>query len=167
MITIEKKVFDDKKQQYEFINRGIKALLKDETDWLANLSNVTAFLNEVLSDINWVGFYLFREDQLILGPFQGKPACTRIVLGEGVCGTAAKKKQPILVEDVHRFPGHIACDLASRSELVVPFMKGETLLGVIDIDSPFLSRFDEEDKVGIVQMAEIIGEHLQISLDKK
>ena len=167
MITIEKKVFDDKKQQYEFINRGIKALLKDETDWLANLSNVTAFLNEVLSDINWVGFYLFREDQLILGPFQGKPACTRIVLGEGVCGTAAKKKQPILVEYVHRFPGHFACDLASRSELVVPFMKGETLLGVIDIDSPFLSRFDEEDKVGIVQMAEIIGEHLQISLDKK
>lgn len=134
---------------YKLLQSQLLALLEDETDPLANASNFVALLNTALDDINWLGIYVLRGEELVLGPFQGLPACVRIPLGQGVCGTAAAKLETIRVEDVHEFPGHIACDAASRSELVVPLIIGGQLVGVLDIDSPSLDRFSAEDQSGV------------------
>ena len=136
-------------KQYELLSKQVEALLDGETDLIANLSNASAILNQFLDNINWVGFYLMKEDELVLGPFQGLPACVRITVGRGVCGTAVAKKETILVEDVHAFPGHIACDAASNSEIVIPLIKNDEVIGVLDIDSPLKSRFTLEDKQGL------------------
>ena len=125
----------------------IKALCENETDLIANLSNISACLNMNLDQINWVGFYLMKDDQLVLGPFQGKPACVRIPVGKGVCGTCVQEKKVQRVPDVHKFPGHIACDGASNSEIVLPIFKNDEVIGVLDIDSPVFNRFSEEDEM--------------------
>jgi len=137
----------NREQQYELVVKQLKALLEGESNTIANLSNAAALLNQFLGRVNWVGFYLTEGTELVLGPFQGLPACVRIPFGRGVCGTSAKNKETVLVEDVHQFPGHIACDAASQSEIVVPLVKEDgTLLGVLDIDSPEKARFDETDR---------------------
>ncbi len=142
---------------YEQLNHKLSALIEDETDWLANLSNATALLFMELDDINWAGFYLLRDNQLVLGPFQGKPACVRISIEKGVCGTAFAKKQTIVVPDVHQFPGHIVCDSASCSEIVVPLIAMEQkILGVLDIDSPSYNRFGDGDCLGLEQFVQIL-----------
>ncbi|OPA76133.1 GAF domain-containing protein [Paenibacillus selenitireducens] len=147
---------------YPMAIRQLTALLEDESNTIANLSNASALLNEYMGDINWVGFYLYEEetDQLVLGPFQGLPACVRIPLGRGVCGTAAAERRTVLVEDVHQFPGHIACDAASRSEIVIPLIQGDRLLGVLDIDSPLERRFNEVDRQYLEQFAAELLRHL-------
>lgn len=127
-------------------------LFDQETDLIANSANLSALLFYSLPEINWSGFYFLKETQLVLGPFQGKPACVRIALGRGVCGTAAQRKEGIVVPDVHQFPGHIACDHASRSEIVLPLLQEDILLGVLDIDSPILNRFDNEDQKGLEKL---------------
>jgi GAF domain-containing protein len=124
-------------------------LIAGERDWIANLANSAALLYHSLPDLNWAGFYLLKEGELVVGPFQGKPACVRIALGKGVCGTAAERRTTQLVRDVHEFPGHIACDAASNSEIVVPMIRNGELLGVLDLDSPKLARFDEQDREGL------------------
>jgi L-methionine (R)-S-oxide reductase len=134
---------------YKDLAASLESLLAGEPDALANLSNASALLGEALPRINWCGFYLLRGEELVLGPFQGKPACVRIPMGKGVCGTAAARRETLVVPDVEKFPGHIACDAASRSEIVVPLMDGETLRGVLDVDAPELSRFDERDREGL------------------
>lgn len=134
----------------------LSALLAGERDLLANLANTAALVYQSLPDVNWAGFYLLKQGQFVLGPFQGKPACVRIELGRGVCGTAAQQRQTIVVPDVHRFAGHIACDEASRSEIVVPMVASERLLGVLDLDSPSLSRFDETDAAGLERVVAIL-----------
>lgn len=127
----------------------LQGLLAGETDALANLSNASAHLAQALERINWCGFYLLRGGELVLGPFQGKPACVRIPMGKGVCGTAAARRETLVVPDVERFPGHIACDAASRSEIVVPILEEGRLRGVLDVDSPEVSRFDAVDREGL------------------
>ncbi|MEJ5116780.1 GAF domain-containing protein [Gluconobacter cerinus] len=127
----------------------VESVVTSETDQIANMANIAALLFEALPDINWAGFYLFKDDQLVLGPFQGRLACTRIPLGKGVCGTVAQQKTTLVVPDVHAFPGHIACDAASASEIVVPILHDGNLIGVLDIDSPVKNRFDAEDQVMI------------------
>ncbi|MBS1068064.1 GAF domain-containing protein [Gluconobacter cerinus] len=127
----------------------VESVVASETDQIANMANVAALLFEALPDINWAGFYLFKDDQLVLGPFQGRLACTRIPLGKGVCGTVAQQKTTLVVPDVHAFPGHIACDAASASEIVVPILHDGNLIGVLDIDSPVKNRFDAEDQAMI------------------
>ncbi|MCU6602374.1 GAF domain-containing protein [Peribacillus frigoritolerans] len=149
-----------KEKNYEMVQKQLLALIEDETNRIANLSNAAALLNQFLDEINWVGFYLYEEDQLILGPFQGLPACVRIPMGKGVCGTSAATEKTLRIEDVHQFPGHIACDAASRSEIVIPLMKDGKLLGVLDIDSPITDRFDEMDQQGLEKFAEILSNHL-------
>ncbi|MDF1996068.1 GAF domain-containing protein [Peribacillus frigoritolerans] len=149
-----------KEKNYELVQKQLLALIEDETNRIANLSNAAALLNQFLDEINWVGFYLYEEDQLILGPFQGLPACVRIPMGKGVCGTSAATEKTLRIVDVHQFPGHIACDAASRSEIVIPLMKDGKLLGVLDIDSPITDRFDEMDQQGLEKFAEILSNHL-------
>jgi GAF domain-containing protein len=131
-------------ENIDFVEQ-IKALTVGEPDFFANSSNFVAWFFNVIDDINWVGFYLLSGDELILGPFQGKPACIRIELGRGVCGTAALERRDIIVDNVHEFPGHIACDYASNSEIVIPMIVDDVLYGVLDVDSPKFSRFDEQD----------------------
>lgn len=147
-------------EAYTLLNKQLDALLDGETDSIANLANASALLNQFLDDVNWVGFYLTKETELILGPFQGMPACVRISFGKGVCGTAAAEQKTIRVADVHQFPGHIACDAASRSEIVVPLIKNGQTIGVLDIDSPSLDRFSDEDEKYLHQFAEILVKHL-------
>jgi L-methionine (R)-S-oxide reductase len=147
-----------KPDQYAQLVRSLTALLEGERDWIANLSNTSALLFAELADINWAGFYLLKDGELVLGPFQGKPACVRIAMGKGVCGTAAQCRESILVPNVHEFEGHIACDTASNSELVVPLTSGFELLGVLDLDSPRLGRFDEEDRRGMEVIARVVGD---------
>ncbi|OAG74256.1 histidine kinase [Gluconobacter japonicus] len=125
----------------------VESVVSSETDMIANMANIAALLFEALPDINWSGFYLSKEDQLVLGPFQGRLACTRIPFGKGVCGTVAEQKITLVVPDVHAFPGHIACDAASESEIVIPVLKNGALVGVLDIDSPIKDRFQETDRV--------------------
>ena len=137
----------------------LRALLDGESNQLALLSNASACLNDAISDINWVGFYLYQDNELVLGPFQGKVACYRIPLGKGVCGTAALSGHIQRVADVHQFPGHIACDCASNAEIVLPLIKNGLLVGVLDIDSTTLNRFDEEDEKGLKQLSAIICEY--------
>ena len=142
---------------YSLISKEIEALTSDVSDLIANLSNVSALLNMELTDINWVGFYLLKDDKLILGPFQGKPACVTISLGKGVCGTAVSTDSLQLVKDVHAFPGHIACDSASNSEIVLPLHdKTGKVVAVLDIDSPTLERFSEADGEGILLLQPIL-----------
>jgi GAF domain-containing protein len=138
----------------------IEGLLAGEADVTANLANAAAAIYHGLPSLNWAGFYLARGADLVLGPFQGKPACVRIPIGKGVCGTAAEQRHSVRVADVHAFPGHIACDSASLSELVVPLMRGETLIGVLDLDSPRLARFDAHDQAGCEALVAIIVRHL-------
>jgi L-methionine (R)-S-oxide reductase len=145
-----------KERQYAQIARTLAVLLAGERDWIANLANTAALLFQELPAVNWAGFYLLRDGELVLGPFQGKPACGRIALGKGVCGTAAVRRESIVVVNVHDFDGHIACDTASNSELVVPLLQGDELLGVLDIDSPQFARFDEQDRSGLEMIAGIL-----------
>jgi len=145
---------------YEDLARELDALLSGETDCLANAANAAAMIYHALPDLNWAGFYFVRGRELVLGPFQGRPACSRIPFGKGVCGTAAIERRSILVSDVETFPGHIACDTASRSELVVPLLRADGLLGVLDLDSPVLGRFDQHDQTGCEALAAITARHL-------
>lgn len=131
---------------YISLLKSYKALIEKEDDFIALLSNTSAFIYNTVSDLNWAGFYLVKEDELVLGPFQGKPACTRIKYGDGVCGTALKERETMVVENVHEFQGHIACDSASNSEIVVPVFRDGKVIGVLDIDSPLFSRFKDEEK---------------------
>lgn len=144
---------------YSSLNSQLAGLLSDERDWLANTANASALLFMELSDINWAGFYFLHGDELRVGPFQGKPACTRIPVGAGVCGTAVATGEPQLVEDVHQFPGHIACDAVSASEVVIPLYDGERCLGVLDVDSPSLARFSADDVTGLQEFARILLQH--------
>ena len=142
---------------YSLISKEIEALTSDVSDLIANLSNVSALLNTELTDINWVGFYLLKDDKLILGPFQGKPACVTIPVGKGVCGTAVSTDSLQLVKDVHEFPGHIACDSTSNSEIVLPLHdKSSKVVAVLDIDSPTLGRFSEADGEGILLLQPVL-----------
>jgi GAF domain-containing protein len=152
-----------KREFYGQLKNQLKHLVEGETDSIANLANASALLWMQLKDINWAGFYIRRKDQLVLGPFQGKPACVRIPEGKGVCGTAAATRTTQLVKDVHQFPGHIACDAASRSEIVVPILVNNKVVAVLDIDSPILGRFDEEDQAGLEQFAEVLKQHIDWS----
>lgn len=129
---------------------------EQESDLIANLANASAILNAYMEDINWVGFYFYKEDQLVLGPFQGRAACVRIQVGNGVCGTAFSKDEPLIVSDVHRFPGHIACDDRSRSEIVLPIHQNGKAVAVLDIDSPKLDRFDEQDLQSLLEIVQIL-----------
>jgi GAF domain-containing protein len=143
----------NKAQIYRELSLMAQGLFQGERDAIANAANLSALLWLGLADLNWAGFYFLRGEGLVLGPFQGKPACVRIALGAGVCGTAAARRKPIIVADVTEFPGHIACDSASRAELVVPLLAGSRLLGVLDLDSPLRARFDEADAQGIEALA--------------
>ena len=145
----------DKREFYQALREQLASLLAGERDPIANAANTAALLYHALPEVNWAGFYFLRGEELVLGPFQGQPACVRIALGQGVCGTAAQSGQTQLVPDVHLFPGHIACDAASRSELVVPLKKGDALLGVLDLDSPRAGRFEEADRAGCESLAQI------------
>lgn len=136
---------EDRESIYKIMLVRLEGMLDSETDWLANLANASALIYENIGNINWAGFYLYKGGELVLGPFQGRKACTRIKMGRGVCGTAAERMETQLVKDVHNFPGHIACDAASNSEVVVPIEVEGKLVGVLDIDSPFVGRFDELD----------------------
>ena len=148
--------FQDKHAGYAELTGDLRALLAGESDAIANTANTAALLFDALPEINWAGFYFLRGGELVLGPFQGKPACVRIALGRGVCGTAAERRATLVVPDVHAFPGHIACDTASRSEVVVPLIADGQLLGVLDIDSPLPGRFDEQDARGLERLARVM-----------
>ena len=145
----------DKAGQYAELAEQARGLLHGENDRTANAANFAALVYHALPDVNWAGFYFFDGNELVVGPFQGKPACVRIALGKGVCGTAAATRQTQLVRDVEAFPGHIPCDAASRSEIVVPLFDGERLIGVWDVDSPKLARFDADDRAGMERLAGI------------
>ena len=149
----------DKAAFYRELAEQLSSLVAGEPDEIANAANCSALLFEQMPDLNWAGFYFLRSpDELVVGPFQGKPACVRIKVGKGVCGAAVQRRQSILVEDVDEFPGHIACDSASRSELVVPLIKEGGVLGVLDLDSPLPARFDAADQAGIEAIARIYVE---------
>lgn len=151
----------NREENYELVKKQLQALLHDEKNQMANLSNTSALLNQFLDRINWVGFYLMDTNgELVLGPFQGLPACVRIKVGKGVCGTSALKRETVRVEDVHQFPGHIPCDAASRSEIVIPLLKNGELFGVLDIDSPEVNRFDELDQQKLEELAAVLMEHI-------
>ena len=147
----------EKAALYRALFADLRALLEGESDALANVANAAAAIYHSLPALNWAGFYLLRGGELVLGPFQGKPACIRIPLGRGVCGTAAAGRRSIVVADVEAFPGHIACDAASRSELVVPILAGGVLCGVLDLDSPLPGRFDADDQAGCEALAQLIA----------
>ena len=150
----------DTLQQYEMLAKQLDALLTGEKNVMANLSNASALLNQFFDRINWVGFYMMDDNELVLGPFQGLPACIRIPVGRGVCGTTVAKKETIIVPDVHAFPGHIACDAASQSEIVVPLLKNGGVIGVLDIDSPEKNRFQEVDQQGLEHFVSILMKHI-------
>jgi L-methionine (R)-S-oxide reductase len=155
---------EEKRALYRDLAEQLDALLSGETDPVANAANAAAAIFHSLPLLNWAGFYFPRDDTLVLGPFQGRPACVRIKIGDGVCGTAARERRSIVVPDVDAFPGHIACDTASRSELVVPLLDEGRLLGVLDLDSPDLARFDTVDQAGCETLAAIIVRHLRQSV---
>ncbi len=150
----------ERQDRYELVIKQLVALLEGESNQIANLANAAALLNQFFDEVNWVGFYLNDGDELVLGPFQGLPACVRIPFGKGVCGTAASNRATVRVEDVHAFPGHIACDAASQSEIVVPIIKNGQLLGVLDIDSPRKNRFDEVDQAYLEQFVHTLSRFL-------
>ena len=146
--------------EYPLLNQQLAALIHGVPHRIANLSNAAALLYNTLPDLNWAGFYLMEDGMLVLGPFQGKPACIEIQVGRGVCGTAVAEDRTQLVYDVHQFPGHIACDGASNSEIVVPIHAGDRIVGVLDIDSPLTGRFTEEDRVGLVEFVHVLETEL-------
>jgi len=148
-----------KSKLYAGLVLQLRSLLNGEYDFIANAANFSALVYNSLPDVNWAGFYLLHEDQLILGPFQGKPACVRIPLGKGVCGFAAKQCETVIVPNVHEFPGHIACDGASNAEIVIPLFDGERVLGVFDVDSTTLKRFDDQDAEGLNELVTILVAH--------
>ena len=145
---------------YKLLNEQLKYMIDGVPHFIANLANASALIYDTMSDLNWAGFYLMEDGKLVLGPFQGKPACIEIEVGKGVCGTSVAKRQTILVKNVHEFEGHIACDSASNSEVVVPIFKDGEVIGVLDIDSPKLSRFDEKDKAGLEEFVKILEKEL-------
>jgi GAF domain-containing protein len=157
-------VSDSKPEFYASLAQQLTGLLEGERDMIANAANMSALIFQFLPDLNWAGFYFMRGGELVLGPFQGKTACVRIVVGRGVCGTAVERKASIVVPDVHAFPGHIACDSASRSELVVPLIKNGQVLGVLDLDSPNPNRFDEGDREGCERLVRIYLAASEIAL---
>lgn len=156
--TNEKEIVMSKTINQTLVLKQLEGLIKDEDNWIANLSNASALLNETLDEINWVGFYLWEEEteQLVLGPFQGKVACIRIDSGKGVCGTSFERKETILVPDVNEFPGHIVCDAASQSEIVVPLIVDGKAIGVLDVDAPIKNRFGEEEKEMLEAFVEVL-----------
>lgn len=154
--TVETIQAASKPEFYASLNRQLTAILAGERDWICNLANTSALLLQSLPDLNWAGFYLLKGDELVLGPFQGKIACMRIKVGRGVCGTAAANQASVVVPNVHEFPGHIACDSASNSEIVIPLLHQGRLLGVLDLDSPNLARFDNEDARGLEQIVAVL-----------
>ncbi|MEB6323016.1 GAF domain-containing protein [Staphylococcus xylosus] len=145
-----------KETNYNLLEKQVSSLIEDESNLIAILSNVSALLNDSLDQVNWVGFYLIENNELILGPFQGHPACVHIAIGSGVCGTAVAHDETQLVADVHAFPGHIACDANSKSEIVVPIHQNEQIIGVLDIDAPITNRFSEADKIALENIVKII-----------
>ncbi|WP_210126457.1 MULTISPECIES: GAF domain-containing protein [unclassified Staphylococcus] len=145
---------------YHLLQKQVSSLIEDESNMIAILSNISALLNDSLDQINWVGFYLVEDNELILGPFQGHPACVHIAIGKGVCGTAVAKDESQLVGDVNAFPGHIACDANSKSEIVIPIHKDSNVIGVLDIDAPITNRFNNEDKQGLENIVAIIENQL-------
>lgn len=147
---------DLKSDQYNQLAAQMSSLLAGERDLIANAANFSALIYHALPDLNWAGFYFAKDGELVLGPFQGQPACVRIKIGQGVCGTGAAKCETIIVPNVHQFPGHIACDSASNSEIVVPLMKAGSMIGVLDLDSPKPGRFDQEDAAGLEQLVRIL-----------
>ncbi|MER2039974.1 MAG: GAF domain-containing protein [Solibacillus sp.] len=147
-------------EQYQLVSKQLDALLDGEKDMIANLSNASALLNQFLDQINWVGFYLMKDGELVLGPFQGLPACVRIPVGRGVCGSAVEQQRTLVVDDVHAFPGHIACDAASKSEIVIPLIKNNEVIGVLDIDSPIVSRFTAEEQTGLELFVHMLLRHI-------
>jgi L-methionine (R)-S-oxide reductase len=145
-----------KAELYATLASELKGITEGETDSIANLANAAALLFYSLPTLNWLGFYLWKHGELVVGPFQGRPACVRIALGRGVCGTAAERRETIVVPDVNEFPGHIVCDSASRSEIVVPMIRNGELLGVLDVDSPVVGRFDEDDRKGLQAIVAVL-----------
>ncbi len=152
----------DKKEVYRFLIEQTAILLEGETDFSANSANFASLVFHALPDLNWAGFYLVKNGELVLGAFQGKPACVRIKFGQGVCGAAAERRETVIVENVHEFPGHIACDAASNSEIVIPLIKNDQLVGVFDVDSPLVSRFDAKDKIGLETAVQIFLERTTV-----
>jgi L-methionine (R)-S-oxide reductase len=152
---------NSKADLYANLTSQLRGLVEGEQDFIANAANLSSLIYHTLPDLNWAGFYFHREGELVLGPFQGRPACVRIALGKGVCGTAAEQRQTIVVNNVHDFPGHIACDSASNSEIVVPIMKEDNLIGVLDLDSPTFGRFDEEDARGLNEVVAILTNNIR------
>jgi len=152
-----------KSELYDQLAAQLSSLLAGERDLIANAANFSSLVFHSLPDLNWAGFYFLKNDELVLGPFQGKPACVRIAVGQGVCGAAARSCVTTIVPDVHEFPGHIACDSASNSEIVVPLMKGERLIGVFDLDSPIVGRFDEEDGIGLNRLVSVLIESSELA----
>jgi L-methionine (R)-S-oxide reductase len=155
MYEFKESTVGSKHELYQGLMAQLASLLEDEQDLIANAANVSSLIYHTLPDLNWVGFYFLKDGELVLGPFQGKPACVRIAIGRGVCGTAAQQQKTVVIENVHAFPGHIACDTASHSEIVVPIVKEGQLLGVLDLDSPTFKRFDTEDAAGLEKLVEI------------
>lgn len=155
MFALQSASFDTKAAFYDDLTQQATHLLAGEPDRIANAANFSSLLYHALSEVNWAGFYFFDGKELVVGPFQGKPACVRIALERGVCGAAARTRQTQRVADVHAFPGHIACDAASRSEIVIPLVQGDELLGVLDIDSPIPNRFDADDEAGLTRLAAV------------
>ena len=147
---------------YSLLNRQLDGLLSGEQDLIANLSNASAFINQFLPNINWVGFYLIKNNALKLGPFQGLPACVDIEIGKGVCGTAVAEKQSQLIGDVNQFPGHIACDAISQSEIVIPIYYNKEIIGVLDIDAPVKSRFNQTDLEGLELLVKTLEKHIHL-----
>jgi len=148
-----------KGENYANLVIQLRALLKGEYDFIANIANFSSLVYNSLPDVNWAGFYLLQDHELVLGPFQGKPACVRIPLGKGVCGFAAKQGETVIVPNVSEFPGHIACDPASKSEIVIPLFDGERVLGVLDVDSTSLARFDDQDAEGLNELVTVLAAH--------
>jgi GAF domain-containing protein len=157
-------VSDNKRDFYASLAQQLAGLLEGEPDAIANAANMSALIYQFLPDLNWAGFYFMRGESLVLGPFQGKTACVRIAVGRGVCGTAVERKESLVVPDVHAFPGHIACDTASRSELVVPLIKDGKVLGVLDLDSPSPNRFDRGDREGCERLVQIYLQASEMAL---
>jgi L-methionine (R)-S-oxide reductase len=147
-----------KPELYSHLRLQLRSLVAVERDFIANAANLSSLLYHSIPDLNWAGFYFHKNDELVLGPFQGQPACVRIAIGKGVCGTAAQRRQTLIVDNVHDFPGHIACDSASNSEIVVPIITDGQLVGVLDLDSPSMGRFDEEDARGLNELVEVFVE---------
>ncbi|MCC7437467.1 MAG: GAF domain-containing protein [Armatimonadetes bacterium] len=155
MVELQAIQAESKTELYAAISVQLQALLHGERNLVANAANTAALLFHSLPGLNWAGFYLLDDGELVLGPFQGKPACVRIALGRGVCGTAAAERRSVVVQDVFQFPGHIACDADSRSEVVIPIISNGTLIGVLDLDSPHASRFDDDDRTGLERVVEV------------